>query len=96
MAYQIIQQPDGRFAIWSTKTDSLIHWNLSEDGLEGQMAEDAKWYAKNRVREFLAALKRGERPHWLLEVSWETAKLTIPKEDRDKIRSTENSPGNPR
>jgi hypothetical protein len=30
MGYQIIKQPDGQFAIFSTMTDTIVMWNATE------------------------------------------------------------------
>lgn len=41
MGYQIIKQPDGQLAIWSTYTDTLAMWDASRDEVVEFFVESA-------------------------------------------------------
>src|SRR5687768_8515122 len=47
MSYQIIQQPDGAYALWSTGTDRFAMLDARPDDLVGYLLA----YAERRIRE---------------------------------------------
>lgn len=51
MGYQIIKQPDDKFMIWSSFTDSIIYWDASEK-------EVRKWFMARAVRSEKESMNR--------------------------------------
>jgi hypothetical protein len=80
MAQQIIQQPDGRFALWSTIVDAIILYNCTEEEIIAEIAEQEQEKTAKRVREMIDEIKAGKNPYFQFKVSWKEAKKTIPKE----------------
>lgn len=73
MGRQIIQQPDGKFAIWSTNSDSIIIYDASE-------ADIITYFLQQDIKDSVAAtmnildeLKNGETPYYQFTRTWEEA-----------------------
>lgn len=62
MGHQIVKQPNGLYAVWSSVVDNFILWDATaEDILVEEQVEMYERVAK-RVRDTLASLERGEQP----------------------------------
>ncbi|REF00321.1 hypothetical protein [Thermomonospora umbrina] len=76
MGRQIIRQPDGRYAVFSTETDTITRWDAMEDELVEVFAGWAAEQARKSVREALAHVAAG-RPERVYgrprTMTWEKA-----------------------
>lgn len=76
MSRQIIQQPNGRFAVFSTVTDTFV----AADKTERQVVMAARKAAADRVEmdtwELLRKVKGGLRPYAQFTLTWSEAVKT--------------------
>ncbi len=79
MAYQIIQQPDGLFAIWSTISDSVICYDATEEEIVAEIADKERERTASGVKEIIEALKDGKKPYFQFTRTWNEVKRTISK-----------------
>lgn len=77
MARQIIQQPNGTYALWFTVTDSFIVRDLTEQEMVDFIVEEAKEETKKKVNRVIQLLKKGEPPYHQFTMSWEEAMAII-------------------
>ena len=77
MAWQIIKQPDGKYAIWSSVTDSVISYDATRKEIIDEFVTAEVKRVKSSVEAILDKLDRGENPYYQFAVSWDEAKETI-------------------
>jgi len=56
MAHGIVVQPNGKFSIWSTVTDSFIFWNYEKEDLEEAYLKYRLEEEKRQITEGLAKM----------------------------------------
>lgn len=61
MGHQIIKQPDGLFAVFSTYSDSWIVWDASPEELSDYYAERAEADARENTARLLALIEENPR-----------------------------------
>ena len=78
MGNQIIKQPDGRFAIFSSITDTIIVWDATADEIVEYFAEQAAERAREDVRRKIEHVAAGEprRAYFQFAMTWEEALAT--------------------
>lgn len=59
MGRQIIKQPDGKFAVWSTVADGLMAHGMTRAEVEDLFVNEAKRDALDRVRQVLDLVDSG-------------------------------------
>jgi hypothetical protein len=59
MSHQIIQQPDGRFCVFSTVVDALVLVDATADALLDYYGEQAAAEAERRVKKIIANVTAG-------------------------------------
>ena len=73
MSQQIIRQPDGRYAVWSTIVEDFIVLDATtEDIVNHQTARDREENQRN-VDRIVTALEAGEKPYFQFTMTWEKA-----------------------
>ena len=73
MSHQIIKQPNGKYAIWSTIIDDFIYIDLtSEQWIKIQQEEVAKNIKINTMK-IINKLKKGEKPYYQFTITYEEA-----------------------
>ena len=60
MSEQILQQPDGRLAVFSRNTNTIIVWDATEDEIVEWRAERAAERAREETREQIRAVGAGD------------------------------------
>lgn len=75
MAEQIIQQPDGRLAVFSSVTDSLVICDATPDEIIEWRAEEAADRARERTRAELEKVldPANNRPYRQYTLTWDEA-----------------------
>ena len=73
MGKQIIQQADGKFAIWSTNSDAIVIYDATE-------ADIVAYFLQRDVRDSIAStmkileeLRAGKQPYYQFTMSWDEA-----------------------
>jgi hypothetical protein len=72
---QIVRQPSGRFAIFSSYTDTVIVWDATEDEIVEHFAERAAESARRDARRLLGHVADGNprAAYFQFAMSWEEA-----------------------
>lgn len=74
MGYQIIKQPDGLLAVFSSNTDTFIVVDATPDELIEWRAEQAAESAREEARMQIERVLSGEsRPYYQFTLTWEQA-----------------------
>ncbi|GIH91964.1 hypothetical protein ACFFMN_33850 [Planobispora siamensis] len=75
MGYQIIKQPDGHFAVFSSVTDTIIVWDATEDEVVEWFAEQAAERARQDARRALEHVAADEprRAYFQFAMTWDEA-----------------------
>lgn len=73
MAHQIIKQPNGNFAIWSSVVDHFILVDAtSEEMIEYYIKRETEDITE-RVNKTVTQLNNGENPYYQFAMDWEEA-----------------------
>lgn len=73
MPRQIIKQPNGLYAIWSTVVDHFLTWDMSvEDVVKYFVDEEVERLSKG-IRETCAKLDAGEKPYYQFTMTFKEA-----------------------
>ena len=75
MGKQIIQQPNGQFAIFSTGTDTVHVWDATAEEIEEHFVNRAADDERRRVREILAHVAAGNpsKAYYQFAMTWAEA-----------------------
>lgn len=75
MGNQIIRQPDGLFAVFSTETDTITVYDATEDELVEHFAEEAAERARETVRRTIGHVAAGNprKVYFQFAMTWEEA-----------------------
>jgi hypothetical protein len=92
MGHQIIRQPDGMLAVFSSVTDTWILYNASPEELEDYYAEQAAEDARRRTREILAHVLAGEprKAYYQFAMTFEEADRMSGEHGGEMLSSTAN------
>lgn len=69
--WQIIRQPNSKYAIWSSIVDNLIYFNCSSDEVVDIICERDKDKAKKSTEAIIEKLKSGEKPYHQSTMNWD-------------------------
>lgn len=70
MSYQIVKQPDGKLAVWSTIVDSFVLIDAEQPDIVDLLLEWRVSFMTQRVAEIVASLDRGGQPYGHFTRSW--------------------------
>ena len=75
MGKQIIKQPNGLFAIFSTSTDTIHMWDATAQDIEDHFVERAAKDARRDVRQILEHVTAGEprKAYYQFVMTWDQA-----------------------
>ena len=73
MGLQIIKQPDGRYAIWSTVVDDFLQMDLRESEVHEFFGCRAYDEAAESAQCVMEQLECGERPYFQFTLTWKQA-----------------------
>lgn len=75
MGNQIIRQPDGHYAVFSTVTDTIILWDATKDEIVDWFAEQAAERARQDARRILEHVATGNprRAYYQFAMTWDEA-----------------------
>lgn len=62
MGWQVIRQPDGLLAIFSSVTDTWIVYDATEQDVVNEFVNAARRDARRQIRSLLAKMNAGQRP----------------------------------
>jgi hypothetical protein len=76
MSYQIVKQPDGQLAVWSTIVDSFVMIDATQPDVVDFLLNGQVGHTTRRVAEIVASLERGGKPYGQFTESWEDLQRT--------------------
>ena len=77
MGQQIIKQPDGKYAVWSSNVDYFVFVNASPADIIEYFVEKQREDITATVTKNVAALENGEKPYHQFTMTWDEAIETI-------------------
>lgn len=91
MANQIVIQPNGKYAIYSTITENLSYINCSKKEIVDILVSEQREYIKIGVDTIISKLKNGDKPYYQFTKSFneilETLKDVHGEEKMLKIKA---------
>lgn len=97
MSWQIIKQPDGKLAVWSTGSDEFISIDNTPDDVTALMLDrERRDYERRcadiqaRVGEVVAALESGKQPYHQFTLTWKEA-CSLYKSNHGKVFSLDKA-----
>lgn len=84
MAKQIIKQPNGKFAIFSSGTDTFHYTNLTAEEVEEHFVRRAIETTRDEIRDILENVKNDQpgKVYYQFATTWEDA-VRMDKESRE-------------
>ena len=73
MGHQIMKQPDGKYAVWSTIVDDFILLNASPENIIEMEIEYQRSRIESGVRDIVNKLNEGLKPYFQFTMSFEEA-----------------------
>jgi hypothetical protein len=73
VGHQIIKQPNGFYAVFSSIVDDFILLDATPDEIIEDEVADARRTITEYVRRKVAALNRGEKPYYQFTMTWKQA-----------------------
>lgn len=75
MGHQIVKQPDGRLAVFSTTADGFLFFDATEEEVVEYYAEEAAERARESTRRTIEMVKTGKprAPYAQFTLSWKEA-----------------------
>lgn len=93
MAEQIIQQPDGRLAVFSSVVDAFVVVDATPDELIDYRVEEAALKARERAHAEIERVLSGEpKPYHQFTLTWEEA-VQMDREHGGNVFRTASDPG---
>jgi hypothetical protein len=73
MGRQIIKQPDGLYAVWSSVVDDFILIDATPEEIIADWVEEEEWRIREKVSKIVAQLDEGGKPYYQFTMSWQEA-----------------------
>ena len=73
MGQQIIQQPNGKYAVWSSVVDAFVLLDCEPNEIIDEWLEQERRRLTRAVTEIVDKLNRGERPYYQFTMDWADA-----------------------
>ena len=73
MGQQIIRQPNGNYAIWTSVSDGFIAVDLTRDEVVEHFKDQAAEHAEERVTRHLDKIDSGKNPYHQFAIPWDDA-----------------------
>jgi hypothetical protein len=84
VGYQIIQQPNEKWAVFSSVSDTIVRINASEQGVIDWFAKAAKDESVERTTKTINDIKAGGKPYHQFTKTWKEA-LAIHMRTQGKV-----------
>ncbi len=73
MGHQIIEQPNGKFCLWSSIVDDFIMLDATPDDIIKMEVEEASDDINRRIHKIIDQLDRGEKPYYQHTMTYDEA-----------------------
>lgn len=84
MGRQIIKQPNGKYCVFSTVVDSVVYYNMTQEELVKEFANDYGSYVQEKIIEIIEKLEVGGKPYYQFTMDYEEMMETIKDIHGDK------------
>lgn len=79
MGRQIVKQPNGKYAIWSSILDNFVLYDCTREDLTKEFVKNTEVLKSESIDEILAKLELGEKPYHQCTMTLEEMFKTIEK-----------------
>ena len=83
MGKQIIEQPNGKYALWSSICDNFILLDATELDIIEELVAESRDDIERNVKRIIASLNAGGKPYYQFTKTWSEALSSI--EDVDDV-----------
>lgn len=73
MGHQIIKQPNGKYALFSSNVDDFVYVNCTIDEIIEIQLEDYRKILIRKIYEIVDKLEKGEKPYYQFTMSFDEA-----------------------
>lgn len=73
MGHQIIRQPNGKWAVFSSVVDDFVLLDATRDDIVEMRVQDARETIEREIDQKIAALEAGQRAYFQFTMSWDEA-----------------------
>ena len=73
MGNQIIKQPDGNYAVWSSVVDAFVLIDATPEEIIEELTEEKRARITKDVYSIIEALDEGAKPYYQFTLSWQDA-----------------------
>jgi len=80
MGHQIMKQPNNKYAIYSSITETLIGWNIDKESLIEYYKEEASKRAEKETLSILTKIENNEKPYYQFTKTWDEVKDSMSDE----------------
>lgn len=87
MGQQIIKQPNGKYALFSSIVDDFILVEADPQDIIDEWVEKYKAETEKKVSEIITALEKGEKPYYQFTMSFDEAVQTVRQRHGKKAES---------
>ena len=77
MSRQIVKQPDGRYAVWSTVVDGFVLTDATPEDIIEDWVNQYRQEITSSVLHIIELLERGEKPYYQFTLSFDDCLKTI-------------------
>lgn len=84
MSWQIIKQPNGKYALWSSVVDNFVMYDATEQDIIDEFVDRERERVQRNVQEILDKIKAGEKAYYQFTMSFDEAIETIRERHGDK------------
>jgi len=70
MGWQIIKQPNGRYAVWSTIVDDIIAYDGTKQEIVNLFVKDVVENTTKDVTRMIDRLEEGDKPYYQFTKTW--------------------------
>ena len=86
MGRQIIQQPNGKFCLFSSVVDNIVAYDLDRDGLVEEAVAVARRRVEDEIDGILCELATGNKPYFQFTMTYPEMLATIEELHGDQER----------
>jgi hypothetical protein len=85
MGRQIIKQPNGLYAVFSSVVDTFIMWDCTPECIIETWAEEERKRIEQGVRQTCAELDAGGKPYYQFTMDWKEAMATARRAHKQDV-----------
>lgn len=77
MGQQIVKQPNGLYAVWSSVVDDFVLFDATPDDIVNEMVNTERKNISESVRRIIGQLAANDKPYCQFTMSWRECLATI-------------------